>query len=168
MAAFDPAAGLDIEEDRLVGAGPAGLLLSQFLYLNGIEAVVVERHDRAYVEARIRAGVLEEGTDAMLNQTGVGERCAAEGLVHEGTEIALNGTRHHIDFRKLTGGRVLNLAASDIHDHSEALIAFYRRGDCMFENKVGRAELDYVLSSTAAKISLAENYVGLPFEGPLP
>jgi p-hydroxybenzoate 3-monooxygenase len=93
----------------IVGGGPAGLLLSQLLHVNGIESVILERHDRAYVEARVRAGVLEHGTVDMLKQAGVGERCAAEGLVHEGIEIAVNGVRHHIDLKKLTGGKTVTV-----------------------------------------------------------
>ena len=89
----------------IVGAGPAGLLLSQLLHVNGIESVILERHSRAYVEARIRAGVLEQGTVDMLNRAGVGKRCAAEGLVHSGIEIATDGRRHHIDLKGLTGGK---------------------------------------------------------------
>ena len=89
----------------IVGAGPAGLLLSQLLHVNDIDSVVLERHDRAYVEARVRAGVLEQGTVDLLHKAGVGQRCAAEGLVHDGIEIAINGKRHHIDLKSLTGGK---------------------------------------------------------------
>ena len=88
----------------IVGAGPAGLLLSQLLHNAGIESVVLERHDRAYVEGRIRAGVLEQGTVDLLTAAGVGARLQREGLVHEGVEIALDGRRHRIDMKALTGG----------------------------------------------------------------
>ncbi|MCY4397593.1 MAG: 4-hydroxybenzoate 3-monooxygenase [Rhodospirillaceae bacterium] len=88
----------------IVGAGPAGLLLSQLLHNAGIESVVLERHDRAYVEGRIRAGVLEQGTVDLLTAAGVGARLQREGLVHEGVEVALDGRRHRIDMKALTGG----------------------------------------------------------------
>ena len=71
----------------IVGAGPAGLLLSHLLHLEGIESVVIESHTRRHVEERIRAGVLEQGTVDLLNETGVGERMRREGLVHHGIEL---------------------------------------------------------------------------------
>ena len=88
----------------IVGAGPAGLLLSQLLHNAGIDSVVLERHSRAYVEGRIRAGVLEQGTVDLLTAAGIGARLQREGLVHEGVEIALDGRRHRIDMKALTGG----------------------------------------------------------------
>jgi p-hydroxybenzoate 3-monooxygenase len=91
----------------IVGAGPAGLLLSQLLHLQGIESVVVERRDRPYVEQRVRAGVLEAGTAQTLREAGVGARMDAEGLPHEGTELRFNGQSHRIDFQELTGRSVL-------------------------------------------------------------
>ena len=72
----------------IIGAGPAGLLLSQLLFKAGIDSVVLERRDRAWVEARIRAGVLEDTTVALLDEAGVGERMHRVGLVHEGFESA--------------------------------------------------------------------------------
>jgi p-hydroxybenzoate 3-monooxygenase len=87
----------------IVGAGPAGLLLSHLLHLEGIDSVVVEAKDRAYVEGRIRAGVLEHQTAELLVETGVGGRMLKEGLVHDGTEIRFGGRGHRIDFRELTG-----------------------------------------------------------------
>ncbi|MYK57703.1 MAG: 4-hydroxybenzoate 3-monooxygenase [Rhodospirillaceae bacterium] len=88
----------------IVGSGPAGLLLSQLLHNAGVESVVLERHSRAYVEGRIRAGVLEQGTVDLLTAAGVGERLQREGLVHGGVEIAVDGRRHRIDMKALTGG----------------------------------------------------------------
>jgi p-hydroxybenzoate 3-monooxygenase len=89
----------------IVGAGPAGLLLGQLLHRQGIEAVIVEARSRAYVEARIRAGVLEQGTIEVLREAGVGERMDREGLPHGGIYINYGGTRHHIPMSELTGGR---------------------------------------------------------------
>ena len=93
----------------IIGAGPAGLLLSHLLHLEGIESVVLEDRSRAYVENRIRAGVLEQVTVDLLNQAGLGDRLRSEGLVHDGIEIAFSGARHRIDFRELTGGKAVTV-----------------------------------------------------------
>jgi p-hydroxybenzoate 3-monooxygenase len=90
----------------IVGSGPAGLLLSQLLHLRGIETVILERRSRDYVEGRIRAGVLEQGTVATLNEAGVGERMRRESLVHEGIHLSFDGQLHRIDFKALVGGAV--------------------------------------------------------------
>ena len=87
----------------IVGAGPAGLVLSQLLHLQGIESVMLEARTRQYCEERIRAGVLEHGTVDLLNQIGAGKRMQREGMVHEGVELRFNGQGHRIDFRELTG-----------------------------------------------------------------
>ena len=90
----------------IVGAGPAGLLLAQVLQRQGVESIVVERRDRAYVEARIRAGVLETGTVGMMRRADAAERLEREALTHEGIEIAIDGRRQRIDFRDLAGASV--------------------------------------------------------------
>lgn len=89
----------------IVGGGPAGLLLSQLLHRQGIDTVILERRGRAYVEGRIRAGVLEQGTVDLLHEAGVGERLAREGLVHHGFDIAIDGARHRIDLSGPTSGK---------------------------------------------------------------
>jgi p-hydroxybenzoate 3-monooxygenase len=91
----------------IIGAGPSGLLLSQLLDLAGISSVVLERHSRAHVLARIRAGVLEQGLADLLRRAGVGERMDREGEVHEGINIAFDGRLHRIDLAGLTGGRTV-------------------------------------------------------------
>ena len=91
----------------IVGAGPAGLLLSHLLHLEGIESVVLEARSREYVENRIRAGVLEWGTEQLLAETGVGERMRAEGMPHEGVRLRVDRIDHRIDFRALTGKHVM-------------------------------------------------------------
>src|SRR6476646_2285739 len=91
----------------IIGAGPAGLLLSQLLHLQGIDSVVLERRDRAYVEARVRAGVREHGTAETLREAGVGKRMDAEGMPHEGTELRFARARHRIDFAELTGRSIV-------------------------------------------------------------
>jgi p-hydroxybenzoate 3-monooxygenase len=87
----------------IIGAGPAGLLLSHLLHLNGIESVVLESRSRADIEATIRAGVLEQGSMDILNEAGVGERMRKEGALHHGIELAFGGRRHRIDLTGLTG-----------------------------------------------------------------
>jgi p-hydroxybenzoate 3-monooxygenase len=93
----------------IVGAGPAGLVLGHLLHLHGIDSVLLEARSREYVERRIRAGVLEQGTVDLLAETGVGERLRREGLVHEGIELQFGGERHRIDFPSLTGGRSITV-----------------------------------------------------------
>jgi p-hydroxybenzoate 3-monooxygenase len=80
-------------------------VLAHLLHLEGIDSVVLEDRSREYVEQRIRAGVLEQGTVDLLNEIGIGERLGREGLVHDGIEIQFAGERHRIDFPSLTGGR---------------------------------------------------------------
>ena len=89
----------------IIGAGPAGLMLSHLLHLQGIESIIIESRSRQEIEGTIRAGVLEQGTVDLLNATGVGERMMKEGHVHEGIELQFNGDRHRIDFAELTGGK---------------------------------------------------------------
>ena len=93
----------------IVGAGPAGLLLSHLLHLEGIASVVVENRSRDYVEHRVRAGVLEHAPVELLKRAGVGERLAAEGLMHHGIELRFAGRGHRIDFPSLTGGRSITV-----------------------------------------------------------
>ena len=87
----------------IVGAGPAGLLLSHLLARQGVGSVVLESRDRDYVEHRVRAGVLEQTTVDLLRETGLGERMDRQGLVHEGVELRFEGAGHRIDFAELTG-----------------------------------------------------------------
>src|SRR5262245_65209934 len=89
----------------IVGAGPAGLLLSHLLALRGIESVVVEARSRAYCEARQRAGVVECGSVRLLREAGLAERLDRQGLEHGGIYLQFAGERHPIDFRDLTRGR---------------------------------------------------------------
>jgi p-hydroxybenzoate 3-monooxygenase len=90
----------------IIGAGPAGLLLGQLLHTYGIGNVILERKDRDYVLARIRAGVLEQGTVDLLDEVGAGERVRREGLIHDGIELAFGGARHRIDMKQATGKAV--------------------------------------------------------------
>jgi p-hydroxybenzoate 3-monooxygenase len=93
----------------IVGAGPAGLLLSHLLHLQGIESVILERQSRAYCEDRVRAGVIEQGAVDVLVGTGVGERLRREGLVHHGVALRFGGQSRRIDFAALTGGKAITV-----------------------------------------------------------
>jgi p-hydroxybenzoate 3-monooxygenase len=95
----------------IVGAGPAGLLLSHLLTLRSIDSVLVEVRSREYCEARQRAGVLEDGSVATLREAGVAERLDQQGLEHGGIYLQFDGERHHVDFRDLTGGRTMTVYA---------------------------------------------------------
>lgn len=90
----------------IVGAGPAGMFLAHILRRARIDCVVVERRDRAYVEGRVRAGVLEPGTTDLMRRLGIADRLDREGLVHGGTNLSLDGEMFHIDMHALTGSTV--------------------------------------------------------------
>jgi p-hydroxybenzoate 3-monooxygenase len=98
----------------IIGAGPAGLTLAHLLHLQGIESIVLERHSRDYVETRVRAGVLEQGTVDILCGSGVGERLKREGLQHEGVELRFDGQGHRIDFQQLVGKSITVYAQQEV------------------------------------------------------
>jgi p-hydroxybenzoate 3-monooxygenase len=90
----------------IVGAGPAGLMLSHLLHLRGIESIVIESQSRAYCEQRVRAGLLEQASVDLLVESGLGQRLQREALVHHGIELCFNRCRHRIDLFELTGRTV--------------------------------------------------------------
>ncbi|MFL6567497.1 MAG: 4-hydroxybenzoate 3-monooxygenase [Burkholderiales bacterium] len=98
----------------IIGAGPAGLLLGQLLHRAGVDNLILESRSQDYVLARVRAGVLESGTVALLERAGVGARCKAEGLVHDGFDLAFGGARHRIDLKRLTGRSVTVYGQTEI------------------------------------------------------
>src|SRR6266700_799864 len=98
----------------IVGAGPAGLLLSHLLALGGVDSVCVENRSRAYCEARQRAGMLESTTVELLRSVGLGQRLDAEGLEHDGIYLQFSGERHHVNFRELAGRTVTVYAQTEI------------------------------------------------------
>jgi len=98
----------------IVGAGPAGLLLSHLLHLEGIESVVIESRSRSHLEERVRAGVLEQGTVDLLNAAGVGERMRRQGLIHHGVELRFDRGGHRIDFQELTGRAITVYAQHEV------------------------------------------------------
>ncbi|MDA0570341.1 4-hydroxybenzoate 3-monooxygenase [Burkholderia gladioli] len=98
----------------IIGAGPAGLLLSHLLHLQGIDSFVIETRGREQIESTIRAGVLEPGTVKLLTDSGVGERMAKEGIVHHGFELAFDGKRRRIDLIDLTGESITVYAQHEV------------------------------------------------------
>jgi p-hydroxybenzoate 3-monooxygenase len=124
----------------IIGAGPAGLLLSHLLHLRGVDSIVLESQSRKHVEERIRAGVLEQGTVDLLVESGVGARLKREGLVHHGISLHFDGRSHRIDFGELTGGRVITVYAQQevVKDLIEARLA--AGAEILFE--VGDVRLD--------------------------
>ncbi|HTV69050.1 MAG TPA: 4-hydroxybenzoate 3-monooxygenase [Rhizobiaceae bacterium] len=108
----------------IIGSGPSGLLLGQLLTKAGIDNVVLERVSRDYVLGRVRAGVLESGTVAQMDECGAGARLHREGLPHEGVSLAFDGRNHRIDFAALTGKHVTVYGQTelthDLMDHREA------------------------------------------------
>ena len=98
----------------IIGAGPAGLLLGQLLHAYGIDNFILERQTSDYVLGRIRAGLLEEGTVALLDEVGAGARAHREGLVHHGVEFAFGGARHRIDMHAATGKTVMIYGQTEV------------------------------------------------------
>jgi p-hydroxybenzoate 3-monooxygenase len=93
----------------IVGAGPAGLVLGQLLTRAGIDSVVLEDRSREYVQQRVRAGVLEQGTVDLLHEIGVDARLRREGIVHHGLELRFRRARHRIALSELTNGRAITI-----------------------------------------------------------
>src|SRR6476646_9211585 len=93
----------------IVGAGPAGLVLARLLERVGVESVVLKIRARDYVERRVRAGVLEQGTVDLLREAGVAGRPDRESLVHHGLELRFEGRHHRIALSELTGGRAITV-----------------------------------------------------------
>ncbi len=110
----------------IIGAGPAGLLLARLLRVHGIDSVILEARSRDYVEARIRAGVLEQGTVSLMEEAGVADRLHREGLVHDGVEITVAGRRFRVDFRELVGKTVTVYGQTEM---TKDLIAARLAGD---------------------------------------
>ena len=108
----------------IVGAGPAGLLLSHLLHLEGIQSVIVENRSRKYTEERVRAGVLEQGTVDLLCGSGVGERLRREGMEHHGIELRFEGRGHRIDLHELTGRSITVYGQNEVvKDLADARLA---------------------------------------------
>lgn len=128
----------------IVGAGPAGLLLARLLHRAGVDSVVLEARDRAYVEQRQRAGILEQTTVDALREAGAGERMDREGIVHHGIELRFDGRSHRIDFPALTGGRSVMVYAQTEMVKDLIALQLSEGGPLFFE-----AEVDSVAASVA-------------------
>jgi p-hydroxybenzoate 3-monooxygenase len=116
----------------IVGAGPAGLLLAHLLHLRGVESVILETRDREYVEHRVRAGLLEQGTVDLLIETGLGERLQREALVHHGIYLQFDDRREHIPMTDLTGRSVFIYGQQEVvKDLIAARLAY--DGQLLFE-----------------------------------
>lgn len=124
----------------IVGAGPAGLLLSHLLHLQGIETVVVESRSREVIEATIRAGVLEQSTVDLMAAIGAGQRMKREGFVHHGLALRFQGRSHRIDLHGLTGGRAITVYPQ--HEVLKDLIRLRLEtgGQILFQSKVAGLE----------------------------
>ena len=109
----------------IIGAGPAGLMLSQLLHLQGVDSVVLECRGQETIRATVRAGVLEQGTVDVLTEVGLGGRLRSEGFRHEGTVLRVGGVDRRIDFVDLTGGRAVMVYAQHevINDLLDARLA---------------------------------------------
>jgi p-hydroxybenzoate 3-monooxygenase len=127
----------------IIGAGPAGLVLAQLLAAQGVQSVVVEHRSREYVEARVRAGVLEQGTVDLLRAMGVAQRMDREGLVHHGVQLHFDGTAHRIPLTELTGGRSIMVYGQQevVKDLIQARLA--AGGEILFDARAtGIVDLD--------------------------
>jgi p-hydroxybenzoate 3-monooxygenase len=150
----------------VIGAGPAGLLLSHILHQRGIASVVLETRSRAAIQATIRAGVLEQGTVDLMNEIGAGARLQREGFVHEGIILRFDGRDRRIDFRELTGGKAIMVYAQ--HEVITDLVAARLAvdGDIRFEvNEVSVHRIDtpspsvHFLDPAGAAVELAADFV---------
>ncbi len=119
----------------IIGGGPAGLLLSQVLHVNGIDSVILEKQTRDYVMGRVRAGVLEQGLTDTLRRIDVGARLDREGQVHEGVNLAFGGRMERIDLEGLTGGKIVT-----VYGQTEVTRDLYEARDAMGGTIVDEAE----------------------------
>ncbi len=138
----------------IIGAGPAGLLLSHMLHLQGIESFIIEQRSREDIEATIKAGVLEHPTVELLKQIGVGERMVKEGYVHNGIELSFGGKRHRIDLPELTGGKSITVYPQ--HEVIKDLVAAVLANGTTIEFGVSDVSL-HDLESTQPGIRYTKN-----------
>ena len=139
----------------IIGAGPAGLLLSALLEREGIESVVLESRTRPEIEATVRAGVLEQNTVDLLREAGLGERLEREGAVHHGIHLRFGGRTRRIDLSALTGGRAITLYAQ--HEVIKDLVAARERSGGAIDFGVGDVQLrDLETESPAVRYRRAD------------
>src|SRR5262244_1066575 len=142
----------------IIGAGPAGLFLSLLLDRLGIESVILELHDRDYVETRVRAGLLEHNTVQLMHELGVGDRLRRQGLEHGGIELRFSGRGHRIDFRDLAAGKSVTIYAQ--HEVVKDLVAARLAAGkpILFEATGARL---YALDSAHPYVTFEQNGVAL-------
>jgi p-hydroxybenzoate 3-monooxygenase len=148
----------------IVGAGPAGLLLSHLLHLRGIDSIVLESRSRAEIEATVRAGVLEQGTVDLLTEVGVGDRMKREGAVHRGIYLRFAGSSHRVDLHTLTGGKAITLYAQ--HEVIKDLVAarLAAGGELMFDTPViGLPALDTPTPRIRARTANGDREIACDF-----
>ena len=143
----------------IIGAGPAGLLLSHLLHRDGIESIVIDNRTRADIETTIRAGILENGTVDLLVETGASDRVLTDGHRHEGIELQFQGASHRIDFQALVGRAVY------LYPQHDVLIDILARrfadgGDIRFEHEA----LEVPDGETETPRVVGKNAAGEPFE----
>jgi p-hydroxybenzoate 3-monooxygenase len=138
----------------IVGAGPAGLMLSHLLHLQGIESVVIDKRTRQEIEETIKAGVLEDGTTKLLEETGLGERMKKEGAVHHGIYLRFGGESHRIHLSELTGGKTVTVYAQ--HEVLKDLIAKRLEDDGHVLFSVDDVSVED-LTSSAPRISFTQD-----------
>ena len=158
----------------IIGAGPAGLLLAQLLAVRGIDSVVLENRSRDYVQARIRAGILEQGTVDVLTGAGVGERLHREGLRHDGIYLQYPGHRKHLDFPGLCGRSVWAYGQTEVvKDLIEARLAagqqieFEISGTALHDLETDRPRVTYADSAGVQQVLECDVVAGCDgFHGP--
>lgn len=151
----------------IIGAGPAGLMLSHLLHLQGVESVVIEKQSREEVESTVRAGILEQGTIDLLRKTGVGERLDREAEIDEGISISIAGESHRIDFAKYTGKQVavypqhevlIDLIAKRLGDNGE--VWFDTEVTSIDDHKSDNPKVHYRTKDGAEGVLSADYVVG--------
>ncbi|WP_329055929.1 4-hydroxybenzoate 3-monooxygenase [Amycolatopsis sp. NBC_01488] len=157
----------------IVGAGPAGLLLSHLLGLDGVDSVLLERQTAEYVQARIRAGILEAGTVELLRSAGLGDRLDVEGMEHRGIHLQWPGERHHVDFVDLIGRSVTVYGQTEVTKDLMAARekagrpAYYSASDVAVHDVTGKPCVTFVDSDGTARRVDADVVVGCDgFHGP--
>ena len=145
----------------IVGAGPAGLMLSHLLHLRGIESVVIDKRSREEIEETIKAGVLEQGTVDLMTQTGLGDRMKREGVEHHGIELRFSGRSHRINLHELTGGRAVTVYAQ--HEVLKDLIAKRLEDDGQIIFGVDDVEVEDLTTDTP-RIRFTKDGAGRPID----
>ncbi|GAA4466997.1 4-hydroxybenzoate 3-monooxygenase [Nibrella saemangeumensis] len=109
----------------IIGAGPAGLTLAHWLKQQGIESVIIEHRSRDYVQARVRAGLLEQNTVDILKDLGLADRLVREGHAHHGVYLSFDGERIRVPFDTYTGGRHITIYGQQevVKDLTDAWLA---------------------------------------------